>query len=202
MAAASTMGWMNWLSIAALGIAVVALVASFGIAGPALVAPQGPEGPQGPQGDPGPQGAGTVMAWDDNSGLQALTPTCTNYAGAAVAISVPGPGTVVVIANAQLQVELLDREDIVGVFIDTKNGTAEGCVVDAYQGLLKILHAATAPGSPEPLLWTTGVFVQKPFVITQAGTFTFYLNVLIDFEGQNPNDAIIFSSMIAVFYPT
>ena len=187
---------MNWLSIVALGIAVVALVASFGVPGPTLV------GSQGPQGDPGPQGPGTIMAWDDNSGLQALTPTCTNYVGAAVIISVPGPGTVIVTANAQVQIELFDREDIVGVFIDTKSGTAEGCVVDAYQGLVKMLHAATSPGSPGPFLFTTGVFVQKPFIITEAGTNTFYLNVLIDFEGQTANDAIIFSSMIAVFYPT
>ncbi len=186
---------MNWLSIAALGLAAIALVASFAVPGPALV------GSQGPQGDIGPQGPGTIMAWDDNSGFQALTPACTNYVGAAVTITIPGPGAVIVATNAQIQIELLDREDIVGVFIDTKSGTAEGCVVDAHQGLFKVLHAATAPGSPEPLLWTTGVFVQKPFLIDVEGTYTFYLNVLIDFEGQNPNDAIIFSSMIAVFYP-
>ena len=190
------MGWINWLSIAAIGIAAVALVASFAVPGPTLV---GSQGPQGPRGDPG---AGTVMAWDDNSGFQALTPTCSNYIGATVTISVSGPGMVVVTANAQVQVELIDREDEVGVFLDTRNGTTEGCVVDAYQGLVRMRNAGVNPGAPDPYLFTTGVFVQRPFVIDSAGTHTFYLNVLMHIDGQTPDDAIVFCSMVAVFYPS
>ncbi len=192
MAAASAMNWMNWLLTVALGLAAVGLVASFAVPGPALVGSQGsqgdlgPQGPQGPQGDTGVQGVqGTIVAWNVNSGLQALTPTCSNYVGAAGTITIPGPGVVIVTANAEVQIELLDREDEVGVFLDTRNGTTEGCVLDGYQGLVRLLNAFGNPGAPDPHLVTTGVFVQEPFLIDVEGTYTIYLNVILHLEARH-----------------
>ena len=46
-----------------------------------------------------------------------------------------------------------------------------------------------------------GLFVQKRFLIDVEGTFTIHLNVLMNAAGHASYDAIIYSSMIAIFYP-
>ncbi len=215
MAAASTMGWINWLSIAALGIGIAALVVSLGVPGPVgtsgapgamgLPGPTGATGATGATGDigatgatgatgsQGPPGAGTLMAFDTNTGFQALTMDCGTYAGAAVTITVPGPGWVVVTAAIQIQIDHISgTEDLASFFLGT---STTSCIFDDFDGWYGI-------DSIDPSTFiAVSLPVHKPFAIVVAGTYVFYLNHQMP-TGAGADDGIVWSSMIAVFYPT
>ena len=209
MAAASSMGWLNWISIAALGTGIVALAVSLGVPGPVgptgpmgLDGPVGSMGPMGPVGATGPIGAigpqgppgpGTLMDFDENSGNQALTTSCQNYVGSALFFTVFGPGTIVVTASAGFLIEnTAGTADNLQIFIDP---SISGCAIDPYYATY---YVDTSSGSQFVL---DVLFLQEPFVITAAGTYTFYLNTQM-VSGQSPSDIIFQSSMIAVFYPS
>ncbi len=215
------MGWMNWLSIAALGTGIVALAVSLGIPGPTgpvgpmgldgATGPQGPGGPQGLQGDPGlqgpqgdpglqgPPGPGTLMVWDGNVGNQVLTTECTNYLGAEVTITVPEPGTIVVTANAVVAIQHgFGTIDAVGVVLGTSR---TDCSTIGPEGAFKTVLLVDSATPTE--FFVEGLFLQRPFAVTAAGTYTIYLNIgLEDFSGASTLDQILWSSMIAAFYPS
>ena len=224
MAAASTMGWINWLSIAALGIGLAALVVSLGVPGPAgtsgapgamgLPGPtgpagsdgatgaagaagatgaQGPVGSQGPQGDPGaqgPPGAGTLMASATLITPMTIGTSCTNYLS--VTIVVPGPGSVVVSTTS-----ILSFDHTAGT-IDNMRYMTGTSVTDCVEDDAFQIYDVD-PNIPTSL-WIGGGASVEVFTIATAGSVTYYLNGFMLF-GQDPNDAFLSASMVAVFYP-
>ena len=154
--------------------------------------PEGPSGSQGPTGPTGPIGNGTLEADASHVGVQTIGATCTHYAGAEVAITVPGPGRVVVMTTLRLQVNhTAGTMDVSWSFIGS---TPTDCVVDANATVYTL--EATVPD----IIGTFTTFVLKAFAVSGAGTFTFYVNGQMP-SGQDAADIFQAASMVAVFYP-
>ena len=149
-------------------------------------------GAQGPAGPQGPQGNGTIMASDTNQGGFLIGSSCTHYTGSAVTITVAGPGTIVVTATVTIQIEhTVSVRDSVELFLGTSNSD---CNPDPFYAAWRV--DTNIPTSthwfPTPL--------QETFTISTAGTYTFYLNGIMN-EGASAGDIFSHSSMVAVFYP-
>lgn len=107
-------------------------------------------------------------------------------------ITVPGPGTVVVSANAEFQIQHASgTTDLVFLYLGTSTSS---CVADAFS------ERHSIPGNLPTDTYNFGMFVQKPFAIAAAGTYTVYLNPSM--VVASANDWITDAAMIAVFYPS
>ncbi len=191
MAESSRGSWI--ISIVALGIGIVALLLSLGIP---FAAPGGAPGPQGQEGPQGPEGNGTLMVRSSTSAGQRITAVCNSYLGAEVTLTVPGPGTIVVTAQLQLFIEHGQGTDQV-VRIGLSGVSGEGCSEDApvFGGFFFI-------SAPQPSdTYVFNPFLQRPFVIVNAGTYTYYVDTGMT-SGASIGDRLAGGVMVAVFYPS
>jgi len=170
------------LSGTALAIAVVALVISLVIPGPA--------------GPVGPAGKGTVVSTTQRSPVQRVFSTsCHHMLGDEVAIAVTGPGTVVVVAHA------------VGVNIGHVNTSWDVAILNLATTTTTCASVTEPRGqveAPTPLpsmLYYTDLTFSNTFVVSAAGTYTYYLNEYM-YGGGNDDDFLDSGVLVAVFYPS
>ncbi len=175
---------------------VIALIEIFIIPGP--TGPEGdigPQGSEGPQGEQGPQGKSTIMAYSTSSSIVyvAALPNCSHQPRAEVTITVPSPGIIVVTATVKVRINhTMGTDDVIRVFIGEEETE---CSDDEWRSLY---HISETQGTD--IYWGS-LFVQKPFIINNAGTYTFYINGQM-WEGWSSEDVIYGSGTTAVFYPS
>jgi hypothetical protein len=148
---------------------------------------------KGPQGDPGPPGPGTLMTWDTSGATTTIETTCTNYAGAAVTITVPSDGLIVVSGQAWLLIDhTVGTEDrwYVGI------GDAPTDCSETYGAWVGSISVNSATDSS---LDRTGP-VTRVFMVA-PGTYTYYLNGMM-WSGQSSTDRFWYAIQVAVFYPS
>lgn len=143
-----------------------------------------------------------VMAANAPIGLSVkyLTDTCSNYSSTdgvgTVSITVPGPGQILVEANTILG---LYHESGVNDFVELAIGTSPtDCGTQPWGDNVwwEIPNAWPASG------YTRQTFtVRKPFSVSSAGTYTYYLNGYMN-QGYSPStDAFWYARVIATFFP-
>jgi hypothetical protein len=164
-----------------------------GDAGPAGAAgTNGLDGTDGATGAQGPPGNGTIMAYSSSILVNNLQTTCTHHTNGNVTITVPGPGTIVVTSTVKISLDhTAGTDDVPRVFIGTN---ATDCTIDAWRAFLTISETQATD------TYWVNIFVQKPFTIPAAGTYTYYVNGNM-WSGQSGGDIYLASGTIAVFYP-
>ncbi len=203
-AAPSARNLATILSVVAVVLSAAALGASLVIPGPA--GPSGTNGTNGTNGTTGatgangatgpigPAGPGTIMASVNVSTSSAVPTTCQEVPGRNVTIKVTGPGVVVVqgamMFNIAHTAGTLDEVDT------TLSTTANTCDNFSPWAMFAYVSAAVPTGTYWPQ-----VFMQRAFNVTAAGSYTFYVNIM-GFGGAGAGDAVRYSSLIAVFYPS
>lgn len=216
--ASSGVGLARALSVVAVLLAVVALAINFVIPGPTgaqgiqgvkgdkgdtgdrgltgLTGTQGPQGPQGLQGNPGPQGPrgnGTIMESNSVNPGMTVPGACTAVTGLNVTIAVTGPGTVMVQASVMISIAhttgTIDEVDM------TLAAAPDSCTIDSWSTFVYVSGA-----QPSGTYWPQ-VIMQKPFSVTTAGNYTYFVNAA-GFFGAGAGDTIRYSSIVAVFYPS
>jgi hypothetical protein len=110
----------------------------------------------------------------------------------AVTITVSGPGSVVVSTTSVLTM------NHVGGTIDNMRVMTGTSATDCVEDDASEIHDVD-PNLPSSL-WIGGGASVEVFTVFTAGSFTYYLNAFMVF-GQDPDDAFISASMVAVFYP-
>lgn len=199
------------LNAMALLVAVAALTVSVAVPGPqgpagatgstGLQGPagtNGTNGTNGADGAQGPPGPGTIMATSSaaNYGQQVIG-TCDHYTGAEVTITVPSAGTVMVTAVVDLAVYHTNGERDVYVLVVSNSSSTCTYFANYYAAWVDIPY--TDPTNLEGPSRT----ILQPFIMTAAGTYTFYVNGVDYYYPTNP-DLTYFarSAMVAVFYPS
>ena len=134
------------------------------------------------------------MASDTNNLTQTIGSTCTHYTGAEVSITVPGPGTIVVSANVKI---LLDHtwgtESVAHIVV---HNTTNTCNENPYVGI-----AAIPSGGSTSAQYYFTIPILITFSVSAAGTYTYNVNGRILVQ-QNAGDVFLYSTMVAVFYPS
>lgn len=192
------------LSIVALILATGALVTALVVSGPAGPAgingangangTNGTTGPQGPRGPAGVPGNGTLTSIGIGSPpLATIGSSCTN-SGVSVTITVPGPGELIVQGTTQLRINhTAGTEDRWLVAIGS---TTTECPTMPWSWVDSV-----GTNDPTQAQYWKSAYVQAPWGVTEAGTYTWYLNAYM-IVGQDPYDMFIQTYMIVTFYPT
>lgn len=139
------------------------------------------------------QGPGTVMTHRSRGGIMTIGATCTTYTGAELAIRVPGAGTVIVSATVGVGINhTFGVSDTARIVVST---SATDCALNNYTAFVSVpssvmsdrFHYVTVP-------------LLRAFPVSGAGTFTFYVNAVMD-TGADATDRFDTASVVAVFYP-
>jgi len=141
----------------------------------------------------GPAGPGTIMSTSARFSGMTFTATCAAYTGSEVTITVPGPGTVVVTSYVMIRIghTAAASEDISMAVI---NAAPDTCPNNSYTSFENVV-ANSPTGS-----YIKNTFIQIPFTVAGAGSYTYYLNAR-HFFGPG-GTTIERATLIAVFYPS
>ena len=137
---------------------------------------------------------GTRMAENSVGGPSPIGPTCTHYPGAEVSIAAPAPGTIVVSATVGVGIgHAFGTNDTVRIVVAA---TSTECAITNYTAFVSV---------PASLLSNPSYFetvpLLRPFPISSAGRYTFYVNGEMD-QGWDLVDRFDSASLVAVYYPT
>jgi len=187
---------------------------SAGAAGANGIGAIGPQGPPGANGSPGPQGTpgatGNQGPVGANGSRGAPGPgavinettvtvgqlisnvTCANFTGARVGFTASGAGTVVVSASVEVAIYHVSAANsaFARLFLGNTTSDCAGIAAVAY----------VAPAMP-----LTGYFVSVPlvesFAITAAGTYSFYVNGIVQTVGADLA-YFVSATVVGEFYPS
>jgi hypothetical protein len=119
--------------------------------------------------------------------------SCTNYSGGSVTVDAPSYGNVVVEADVML-------------FLSHTNGTQDRATIRIGENATdctSLADNAAVVDIPSGYPTATSLYsvhLTRSFIVSAAGTKTFYLNGTMDI-GQNAGDDFWFGNMKAVYYP-
>ena len=129
----------------------------------------------------------------NSTNVSSVFGACTHFTNATISITVTGAGTVVVAAVVQIDLDQIASEvDYAGIFLAD---SAADCTVDVATFRHKV------PDNSPAAIYPFTATLQKPFTVTAAGTYTYYVNGEM-FSGSGGNDACTSVGLIAVFYPS
>lgn len=141
---------------------------------------------------PGPPS--TVMARRSHGGIATIGASCTTYVGAEVTIRAPGPGTIIVRATVGVGINhTFGVSDTARVVIGT---SPTDCDLNNYTAFVSIPWSL-----PTETVHYVTVPIQRAVPVSGAGTFTFYVNAVMD-TGASALDRFDSASVVAVFYPS
>ena len=162
-------------------------------AGNNAVGPAGATGATGLTGATGPTGAtgSSIIATSTSSATINITNTIVNYLNGTVTITVPSAGSIVVEANVQVGIyHTANIEDDLYLIIGA-TPTDAGSYYDAVYW--------TTPASFPNFSGISQTFtVRRTFTVSNAGTYTYYLNGVVNAGGTG--DFFNWCAMVAIFY--
>jgi hypothetical protein len=122
-----------------------------------------------------------------------LDATCRNYADGQITITVPRNGIVVVEANARMR-------------LGHTNGTTDRMILNLDTSAANCYSSYDQVSWTIPAAYPTSVTEDYTFTVRRAfpvntGTYTFYLNGVMESGGGNDSDAFWYARLHATFFP-